>query len=142
MDLAEDGALDGVIDLDKVAVVGHSYGGTTALSVAGARVKLDWLDDACVDVEDPFVEGMFCSVFSDGRDDLIDGFGLEAEPAGLWPSLADDRVDAIVGIAPDAFMLGPEGLAEIEIPTPRQAGCCRWPSAAGWPLAGWARHWS
>jgi predicted dienelactone hydrolase len=41
--LNADGALASLIDLDNVAVVGHSYGGYTALAAAGAQIDLNAL---------------------------------------------------------------------------------------------------
>ena len=116
IDLAASGLLDGLVDTEHVAVVGHSYGGTTALMSGGARFHTDWLVDHCASNEDPFVEAMFCGVFLPGTEALAAELGLSAEPTGLWPSLADDRVDTIVAMAPDAGLFGELGLAELEVP--------------------------
>ncbi len=115
IDLAEDGALDGIIDTDRVAVVGHSWGGYTAFAVAGARIDLDDLAQRCDGATDPFIAGYFCAPFADG-DGLAEAFGLDETPSGRWPSLADDRVDAIVPIASDAFLFGDDELAEVTTP--------------------------
>lgn len=42
--------------------------------------------------------------------------GFDAMPEGLWPSWGDDRVDAIVSMAGDAYFFNEAGLAEITIP--------------------------
>lgn len=44
---AESGALAGLVDMDRIAVAGHSLGGYTALSVGGARLDLDQLAVWC-----------------------------------------------------------------------------------------------
>lgn len=117
IDLAESGILDGRIDTDHVAVIGHSYGGTTALMSGGARVHTDWMNDHCAVNEDPFVEAMFCDVFLGGLPQLADEMGLDEQPTGLWPTLQDERVDAIVAMAPDAGLFGEVGLAEVDVPS-------------------------
>jgi len=116
IDLAEEGALAGAIDATNVAVVGHSYGGYTALAAAGARFDLDSLAARCVSEEDPFIFSYFCEPFVDAGAQLADLMGLDAAPAGLWPALADSRVDAIVPIAGDAYLFGDDGLAEVTVP--------------------------
>lgn len=115
IDLAESGVLDGVIDADKVAVVGHSYGGYTALAAAGARIELGQLHDRCETVEDPFTAAYFCEPFADGQS-LADWMDLAAPPTGLWPSLEDPRVDAILPMAGDAYLFGEVGLSEVTVP--------------------------
>jgi predicted dienelactone hydrolase len=117
IDLAESGVLMGVVDTRHVAVIGHSYGGTTALMSGGARFHTAWLEDHCATNEDPFVEAMFCGVFLGGLPQLADEMGLDAEPTGLWPTLRDDRVDAIVAMAPDAGLFGEVGLGEVDVPS-------------------------
>ena len=117
IDLAEDGLLDGIINTDSVAVVGHSYGGTTALSVAGARVHTEWLEEHCATNDDPLIEAYFCVPFLGHEDELAQLMGLDHAPDGLFPDLSDPRVDTIVAMAPDAGMFGPTGLAEVTVPT-------------------------
>jgi len=116
IDLATTGVLDGIIDTDRVAVAGHSYGGTAALTAGGARFHTDWLAEACPNVEDPFTDVMFCMPFLAGEAELAEHMGLAEVPEGLWPSLRDDRVDAVIAMAPDAFLFGDVGLAELTLP--------------------------
>ena len=122
IDFAETGVLDGIIDTGSVAVIGHSYGGTTALSLAGARLHFGWLEEACATVTDPMTEDFFCTPFIGHEEVLATHMGLDAVPTELWPSLADSRVDTIVAYAPDAGMFGPTGLAEVAVPSMMLAG--------------------
>ncbi len=132
IDLAEGGALGGVIDTEHVAVIGHSYGGYTALASGGARVHTDWMYDACADNTDAFIESMFCDVFIGGEQALADEMGLSEVPEGLWPSLADDRIDAVIAMAPDAFLFGDVGLAELEVPAMMLGGTGDKAAPWGW----------
>jgi len=116
IDLAQDGALDGLIDVEHVAVVGHSYGGYTALASAGARVDLDQLAERCGPVQEPFLVDYFCTPFLDNADALAAGFGLGVVPELDWPSLGDERVDAIVPMAGDAYLFSPASLEEVTVP--------------------------
>lgn len=116
IDFALDGPLAAHVDGEHIAVAGHSYGGFTALASAGARFDLDRLEARCAEAEDPFVLGYFCAPFLEGRDALAAEMGLDAAPDGLWPALADDRVDAVVAIAGDAHLFGEGGLARVEVP--------------------------
>lgn len=104
------------VDADRVAVVGHSYGGYTALASAGARLDPDSLADRCVDVDDPMKSAYFCDPFVGSEERLADEMGLDEVPTDLWPSLADPRVDAIVTMAGDAYLFGEDGLAGVEVP--------------------------
>jgi predicted dienelactone hydrolase len=102
---ASGGALEGMIDLERVAVIGHSLGGYAALAAAGARL---------------FGEATLCGEeATDGcafTDDLAALAGLEAPPEGLWPSWGDPRVDVIVPVAPVSRFFGTEGVREVSIP--------------------------
>ncbi|MGH1345897.1 MAG: alpha/beta hydrolase family protein [Nannocystales bacterium] len=117
IDFAEDGPLSQHINAELVAVVGHSYGGYTALASAGAQYDLVGLAQRCESVEDEFVAGYFCAPFLAQQDVLAAGLGIEVPDSGLWPALGDDRVDAIAALAGDAYLFGPEGLASVTVPT-------------------------
>lgn len=117
IDLAETGILDGAVDTGSIAVIGHSYGGTTALIAGGARFQTDWMEESCAMEEDPFVLSFFCDTLLGGTGQLASEMGLESAPEGLWPDLGDPRVDSIVAMAPDAGLFGDVGLAELAVPS-------------------------
>jgi predicted dienelactone hydrolase len=106
-----------LIDRDAVAVIGHSYGGYTALAAAGARVDTRSFRAHC---EGPLEKGepgaWLCDKLSPHLADMADLVGLTAIPDGLWPAWLEDRVDAIVPMAGNAFFFGPAGLSEISVP--------------------------
>lgn len=116
IDFASTGSLSAIIDTEHVGVIGHSYGGYTSLAVAGARIDPQDLMNRCAEVADPAVTSFFCDPFLGGQEELATLMGLEAIPAGLWPSMADSRVDAIVPMAGDAYLFGQTGLASVEVP--------------------------
>ncbi len=111
------GEFAGLIDIESVAVVGHSYGGYTALAAAGARLDMDGFRDICeheTSSGDPLE--FQCDALVDHVDDMAALAGLDATPSDLWPTAGDDRIDAVVSVAGDAAMFGTSGLAEISVP--------------------------
>lgn len=112
---ASSGALAGMIDMEHVAVTGQSYGGYTALAAAGARYDMVAYEDRCASLAPDDPNQFLCS-FATSAADMAQVAGLKAIPPGLWPSMGDPRVDAIVTIAGDSYMFGEKGLAEIRMP--------------------------
>lgn len=112
---APDGALSGMIDMERVAVAGQSYGGYTALAAGGARYDLTANKARCAALapDDP---GLAMCFLVDVQAEMAKLAGLDSAPEGLWPSVADSRIDAIVTIAGDSYMFGEQGLAEITLP--------------------------
>jgi len=99
-------ALAGAADLDRVGVYGHSFGGYTALALAGAPMgpTATWRA-LCAEHPDAFE----CA--------LLD----PAQPAPL--RLRDARVDAVVGAAPAGWgIFDGDGAAAIETPVLLLAG--------------------
>jgi predicted dienelactone hydrolase len=114
--LAVEGPFAGRIDMEKVAVVGHSFGGYTTLAAAGARLDLTALEARCAAVEPEDPKAFLCAPFQGRAEELAALAGLDEVPSGLWPSLGDARVDAIIPMAGDAFPFDRAGLANITIP--------------------------
>lgn len=118
-----EGALAGVIDPDRVAVMGHSFGGNTVLMAAGARLDFNPVVDWCE--QDVFAtESMMKLCAQHGEDTtdletrLIALAGADIQPGNLFPSLGDPRIDAIVPIMPGPVypILGAEGLSNVTVP--------------------------
>ena len=115
--IEEDGEFGRLIDNQRVAVVGHSFGGYTALAAAGARLDLVAFRSTCDTAfqdDDPLT--FLCDAVLPRAADMADLAGLDGVPSGLWPRVADSRVDAIVTIAGDAAVFGSTGLAQITTP--------------------------
>lgn len=113
---APGGALAGLIDMGNVAVVGHSFGGYTALVMAGAQLDLDALTESCGGLLPDDPKAWICMPFMGREADMAARAGLESVPEGLWPSFGDPRVTAIVPMAGDAYMFDETGLSNITIP--------------------------
>ena len=98
-------ALQNRIDFQQVGVVGHSMGGYTSLALAGATVDLQGLEESCPSQISQLNLSLLlqCLVLS-----------LPQPP----PVLEDRRVKAAIAINPlSSAIFGPEGMANIEIPT-------------------------
>ena len=113
--------LDGMIDLDKVAVVGHSYGGYTALAAGGAQFDFAAYKTRCaaLTADDPL--NFFCAPIPN-ESDMAKRAGLDEVPSGLWPSFGDPRVKAVISMAGDAYPFDQRGLAELEVPVLAMGG--------------------
>lgn len=127
LDLAEDltapdGVWPGALDLEATALVGHSFGGYTALAMAGAQLNTPAIAAHCgaLDPMDP--KGFLCAPFAGREAEMAEHAGLDAVPDTLWPSVRDDRIRAIVPISGDAWFFGEAGLANVDVPVMAMGG--------------------
>lgn len=112
---AAGGILEGLLDPQTVAVIGHSYGGYTTLATGGAALDIPNFADRCAaSAQDP--DAWLCGLFTPHLTEMAAFVGLETFPDGLLSVFEDKRVDAIVPMAGDAYLFDQAGLAEISIP--------------------------
>jgi predicted dienelactone hydrolase len=94
----------GRLNLQQVGVVGQSFGGYTALALAGAKINRDQIRANCLP-----------------GDTFNLSFLLQCRARELTshiPNLRDDRVKAIIAINPiNSTVMGQESLSQIKIPT-------------------------
>lgn len=108
------GALEGVIDTETIAVMGHSAGAITTFGAGGAPMNLNSIEAAplCPDDNDPLCDNLEADIQT-----VLSTYGLESAPAdGILPPAWDERVDAIIPIAGYAYHYGLEGIQQITIP--------------------------
>ncbi len=113
---APDGALAGLIDMGNIAVVGHSYGGYTALAMAGAQYDMDAFNARCAALAPDDPETFLCAPIVAQEAEMAARAGLDPMPEGLWPSFGDPRVTAIVPMAGDSYLFDQAGLSKVTIP--------------------------
>ena len=106
-----------LVDAESVAVVGHSYGGYTALVAGGARIDTRGFVDRCATVAGTDQPGAFlCDALEPHVADMAMLAELPAIPDGLWPDWSEPTVDAVVSLAGDAYLFDRTGLAELDVP--------------------------
>ena len=95
----------------RIGALGHSAGGYTVLALAGGVPDLAQSDRHCREEgkDDP----LFCSTGRSGR---------PAVPPPPGPPLKDDRVRAVVAMAPVGVLFTAESLAKVQIPVAIYAG--------------------
>ncbi|NDJ75956.1 MAG: hypothetical protein GYB65_06830 [Chloroflexi bacterium] len=125
-----DGALAGVIDTDRVAAIGMSYGGATSLLAVGARLDFRAVPELCAsDVYASLLSTMVCQAHSADlpglEAHLMELAGVDGTPGQLWPSLGDSRIDAIVAMMPGggSVFVSAEGYANVEVPALFMKSC-------------------
>jgi glutaminyl-peptide cyclotransferase len=116
--LSQEGDLAGMIDMERVGIVGHSFGGYTALAAAGARLNFDQMAQYCAsDSEAANTPYGICPLLQN-RDDAVMALGQGTDPVGAWPALADPRIDVVVALAPwNGPVLDIATLGEMQLPT-------------------------
>lgn len=99
-----DGVFRGKIDTTEVGVIGQSFGGYTALALAGATLNFPKLQKDCAALTNSWNTSLL----------------LQCRALALTPSqynFRDRRVKAVLAINPvSSSIFGPEGLGKIEIP--------------------------
>lgn len=102
---------NGQLALERVGVFGHSFGGYTALAVAGATIDFEYLEQECV--------------IGEGRSNtalLLQCRALDLERNKTY-NFRDDRVVAVLAHNPvNRSIFGPKGLSQIQIPVLLGAG--------------------
>ena len=98
-----DSKLQGRLNLQQVGVIGHSLGGYTALTLAGAKINFEQLSKDC------------------NNNDFLNMSLLVQCKAALLPStvypLQDKRVKAVIAVNPlTSTILGQSGLSQIQVP--------------------------
>lgn len=98
------GEMAGLIDMKHVAVAGHSSGGYTTLAAGGAQYDLKAFNARCATLpkDDPLT--FLCAPLVDREADMAARAGLNPMPEGLWPSMGDSRVTAIIPMASDSYL--------------------------------------
>lgn len=95
---------DGRLNLKKVGAFGHSFGGYTALAVAGATLDMKHLQQDCDSTASRFNQAI-----------LLQCRALKLEQP--IPKLKDERIGAVLVYNPvNASIFGPEGLANVKVP--------------------------
>ncbi|MGG6239207.1 alpha/beta hydrolase [Nodosilinea sp. AN01ver1] len=101
---------DGRLNLEQVGVGGHSFGGYTALAVAGAELNFDYLQEVCSR-----------SFIYLNTSLLLQCQALEL-PRQPY-SFRDPRINSVLLVNPvNSSVFGPEGLAAVKVPVMVIAG--------------------
>lgn len=129
---APGGAMAGLIDMENVAVVGHSYGGYTALAMAGAQYDIEAYNARCDQVGENDAAAFLCMALVPNEANMAARAGLDPMPDGLWPSFGDPRVTAIIPMAGDSYLFDEAGLAKITIPVMAMGGTADFGTPYDW----------
>ena len=110
--------LEGIIDTDNVGVTGYSSDGSYTLTVSGAQMDPAYYFSQCEQATDPVLLEWFCGPAKDW-DSFAAHAGTETTNTddGLWQPITDDRIRAVMPMAPNgAWLYGNRGLAPVDLP--------------------------
>ena len=130
------GSLSGLVSTEKVGVAGWSQGAMTALAAGGAR--LDLANAAVWCQENPETAELNTSACPDmeGREAELAAFADMTEtPERLWPDWSDERVGAVVALAPSTIPFGKEGLQHVDVPVMFMVGSGETSTDGGFEMA-------
>lgn len=112
-----EGELAGMIDLDKVGLMGYSLGAHASLQTLGLMSDPAHLEHWCA--EHPDITTWDCRwvPLLDGIASYRTKLGLEDTPSGRWSPNGHDRVHAVLAMAPCMFPLTAEDML-VAVTTP------------------------
>jgi len=102
------------LDIDSIAVIGHSFGGYTVLALSGAQLDLETLQTNCA--SDDFI-------YNAANPSMVLQCTALLAPNQFDLDLRDERIDAVIALNPvTSSLFGPEGFSQIAIPSLFVAG--------------------
>jgi len=111
----------GLGDTSRSAAIGYSFGAWDALMLAGARVDPDHRRRTCASRPAGWSDDWWHYVCAEPEAwqavvDRAEELGI-ARAEGLWASMGDPRIKAVIPMGPEGFDLtGPAGLADVTVP--------------------------
>ncbi|MBN1147785.1 MAG: hypothetical protein JXA78_11060 [Anaerolineales bacterium] len=117
--------LEGMIDAEHAGALGYSFDGFNSLALSGARVDPEYFLSQCASAStmQPPLEEWWVSYLCNlaGKWDEFTahaGETLTASEDGLWQPMTDERIRAVMPMAPEgAWLFGERGLAAVDRPT-------------------------
>ncbi|MBX2865393.1 MAG: alpha/beta hydrolase [Leptolyngbyaceae cyanobacterium MAG.088] len=103
----------GRLQLDRVGLIGHSFGGYTVLATAGAIVDIDRLQRQCDLNADISPENVNVALALECRLLELEASSIQQLTDG---SLADERVGHVFALAPVSNLFGESGMGNIQVP--------------------------
>jgi predicted dienelactone hydrolase len=122
--------LEGMINAERVGVMGYSFDGYNSLAMSGARVDPEYYRSLCANVanvQPPLPDWaikLYCEP-ANHWDEFSASAGekLIASEDGLWQAMTDGRIRAVIPMAPEgALLFGERGLSKVDRPTMILAG--------------------
>jgi predicted dienelactone hydrolase len=117
--------LEGAIDAEHAGAIGYSFDGYNALALSGARIDPEFYLVQCASA--PSMEPALGSFWIDYYCRMSDewaqfadlaGAAITASDDGLWQPITDERIRAVMPMAPEgAWLFGDRGLAAVDRPT-------------------------
>ncbi len=108
------GALAGRFNLDKIGIIGHSFGGYTALALAGAKLDFDTLKANCESS---------AFIYNAANPSMLLQCTALLAPEQFERNLRDDRIKAVMALNPvTSSLFGPTGFSQIAVPSLLVAG--------------------
>ncbi len=102
------------LDLDKIGIIGHSFGGYTALALAGAQLNFDTLRSNCDSTE---------FIFNAANTSMLLQCTALAAPDQFSANFRDERIKAVMAMNPvTSSLFGSTGFSQIAIPSLLVAG--------------------
>ena len=117
--------LEGMIDANRAGAMGYSFDGFNSLALSGARVDPEFYLAQCAgaNIMNPAPPEWWIK-YNCEMNVTWDEFTALAGPAistsedGLWQPMTDDRIRAVMPMAPEgAWLFGERGLAAVDRPT-------------------------
>jgi predicted dienelactone hydrolase len=117
--------LEGMIDANHAGAMGYSFDGYNALALGGARVDPEFYLTQCAEaltiepVPPTWWIEYICEMVG-GWEDFVAHAGNEITVSndGLWQPMTDERIRAVMPMAPEgAWLFGERGLAAVNRPT-------------------------
>lgn len=117
--------LEGIINADHAGAMGYSFDGYNALALSGARVDPEYYLAQCAQAPslepalDSFWIDYYCTISSNWEQFAAHaGEALATSEDGLWQPMTDERIRAVMPMAPEgAWLFGERGLAAVNRPT-------------------------
>lgn len=108
------GALANRLDLNRVGIIGHSFGGYTALALSGAQLDFTNLQTNC---------NSNAFIFKGANPSMALQCTALLDEAQFATELRDERIQAVIALNPvTSSVFGPQGFGKIAIPSLMIAG--------------------